>query len=233
MDFKDVFNIPSFEGHGLNCLYDYYEGKPWHTTYAFEVDGVRLDMDSYYSQAYTNRPNNEISTVLIENRKKKGVAVSRKVTPDNLITYEDLEILISPEEPEVGGFHYGDCAKITIGSHYKTGTVKVVALFPETGKVRVKDMSNPWLPGLYDVSPLTLTKIPRFQIILNLNGASNKEILAGSKEEAEEIAVNEFSEELEKAIRTLKAAPMYSKLAIDILASIQGNVSVASCKEIR
>lgn len=93
--FKRFLNIPSFEGHSLVYKGDCYSGIPWHTTHIFEIDGIKLEMTEYFSQAYISidARDPEIGTVSITSSVQPKRKINRLVAPDTQLTYNELEML--------------------------------------------------------------------------------------------------------------------------------------------
>lgn len=98
---KRFLNVPSFEGHSVVYKGDCYSGIPWHTTHIFEVDGVKLEMTEYYSQAYISMDarDPEIGTVSIVSSVQPKRKINRLVAPDTQITYNELEMLWIDPDP--------------------------------------------------------------------------------------------------------------------------------------
>lgn len=212
----------SFEGHNLTYVCDYYEGRAWHTTYGFTVNGVRLEMDSYYSQAYIpfDKRDDEISTVSIRNKKYPGLCVSKQVSKFDLLTYKELEILVQTEEPTVGGFKYNDRVRTTYNG-VETGTV--VALFPQNNRVRVKLDGSTWSPVMKDFMPGILELIPKYAVQVHYiaDGATDPiELEADSEEMAQKAANKKFSEIISRAKDELQKEPTRFKTVLHILNNI-------------
>ncbi len=173
--FLTMFDMSSFEGHEIKYINDYYAGKPWHTSHTFTVDGVELDLEEYYSQAYMpfDKRKPEIATVSIKNDKNKGIDFGMTVTPDHLIKYEDLKELISAEEPQIEGFKYGDAVEI-IDSALRRGEEERVCqgirYNPNHGIIKSLNLQaktllvkygNPLLPTMQFMQPWQIKKIER------------------------------------------------------------------------
>lgn len=173
--FLSMFDMSSFEGHEIKYVCDYYAGKPWHTSHTFIVDGVELDLEEYYSQAYMpfDKRTPEIATISIKNEKKKGVGFGMTVTPDHLIKFEYLKELISPEVPQIEGFKFGDLVevidsalrrgeeeRVCQGIRYNPNHGIIKSLNLET-KTLLVEYGNPMLPVSYFMKPWQIKKIEK------------------------------------------------------------------------
>ena len=157
-----MFDLDSFGGHTVEYICNYYEGKAWHTTHTINIDGIALELDEYYSQAYIpfDKRDNEIATISIWNKNIKGISFGKKVTPTNLIKYEDIKELLSTEEPQVKGFKYNDRIEIVDPRirENENNFGNVVGLDLKNQTLRVK-YGNCWLPTIRDVYPEQIRKI--------------------------------------------------------------------------
>ena len=105
--FYSLFDLESFNGHELKFDHTYYGGMSWHSNVVFYIDGKKMELEEYYSQAYIpfDKRDNEIATVDIKNG--NGVGFGRKVKKETPLKFEEFESLLI-DNLTICGYKKGD-----------------------------------------------------------------------------------------------------------------------------
>lgn len=143
--FYNLFDLESFNGHELKFDHTYYAGRKWHSNVVFYLDGVKMDIEGYYSQAYMpfDKRNDEILTISIKN--ENGVSFGRRVGESSKLRFQEFCDLLN-KNLTIEGLKVGDMLYDTI----RKEKCKIVAILSNPLRLRLDYVNRP-LPLMMDI----------------------------------------------------------------------------------